>query len=203
MYQLHNYESFNKLKFFDFLKNEYENSNDLAKNNIWDDNWESNNNSSLPHILEIQTRFKNPNGQFHILTFNNEIIGCSGVYKSQFNPLISLAGSRLWITQLHRNKGITRNLVLAAHKKWSVDQGCKIVALCFNTYNKNLIEVFKRIRLGETSDRISSRTSDHLFFNGVTNVEFPVEIQYTKQWVIYELLDNNFIFDWTSIKWND
>jgi hypothetical protein len=46
---------------------------------------------------------------------------------------------------------------------------------------------------------MSDRQSHHLFYNGAIEVDFPVTIQYTKQWVMYEQLDPSFVFDWTII----
>ena len=72
--------------------------------------------------------------------------------------------------------------------------------ISFNEYNKNLIQVFKRRRFGENKDRINNRQPHHLFYNEMNEPKFPVIIQYTKQWIIYEKLDPSFDFDWTSIK---
>ena len=48
--------------------------------------------------------------------------------------------------------------------------------------------------------RINKREPKNLFYNGMEEVKFPVIIQYTPQWVIYEKLDKSFSFDWESIK---
>jgi hypothetical protein len=79
----------------------------------------------------------------------------------------------------------------------------KLIALTFNEYNKNLIQVFQKRRLGETKERIKTRQPHHLFYNNLTKVEFPVTIQYTKQWVIYETLDSTFNFNWENIAYKD
>ena len=68
--------------------------------------------------------------------------------------------------------------------------------MCFNDYNKNLIEIFKRTRLSESALRIKSRGPADLFYTGLHEVDVPVNIQYTQQWVIYEKLDSKFDFDW-------
>jgi hypothetical protein len=39
-----------------------------------------------------------------------------------------------------------------------------------------------------------------MFFNGLQEVKFPVIIQYTPQWVIYEKIDDSFDFDWETLK---
>jgi hypothetical protein len=81
-----------------------------------------------------------------------------------------------------------------------MDKNMKIIALSFNDYNKNIIQIFKRGRLGEKPGRINSRESKNLFYNGLCEVKFPVTIQYTPQWVIYEQLDSSFKFDWNTLK---
>jgi hypothetical protein len=73
--------------------------------------------------------------------------------------------------------------------------------LTFNEYNKNLINVFKRRRLGEKNDRCNTREPKHLFYTGLNEVPFAVTIQYTKQYALYEKIDSSFDFDWETIKW--
>jgi hypothetical protein len=198
-FKIYNYYQFDKLKFFNFLQTEVKNSKDRAKNNMWHDQWQDHKNT-LPFLLEYTNRFKEPNGQFHILTLNDNIIGCGGVYISYFHKEIALCGTRLWMSRKYRNKLIVRETIFPEHKKWSVQNKCKILALCFNDYNKSLIKTFNRIRLGENKTRI--KTPYHLFYNGAIEIGFPVKIQNTKQWVIYELLDLNFEFDWSSIRYS-
>lgn len=187
-----------KLKdtFFDFLKST--NTSDPASNNMWDDAW-AEKNYTLPYILEKTDRFKGKNGEFHIVFDDDKIIACGGVYLSNFSRNISLAGTRTWVDKKHRNKLIMREVLLPRQKTWSIEQGCKIVAISVNEYNKNLLKPFKRIRLGEDKNRMSDRQSHHLFYNGAIEVDFPVTIQYTKQWVMYEQLDPSFVFDWNII----
>jgi hypothetical protein len=86
------------------------------------------------------------------------------------------------------------------HKQWAIDNNCKAIAITFNDYNKNLIETFKRKRLGETR---SPRQLHHLFYNNFNVIDFPLNIQYTKQWIAYEQLNLNFMFDWNTIRWKD
>jgi hypothetical protein len=198
-FKLYEYYQFDKLKFFNFLKNEFENSQDTARINIWNDQWQEHKNT-LPYILEFTGRFKEPKGQFHILTLDNEIIGCGGVYISDFHDKVSLCATRLWMSRKHRNNSFFRETIFPAHKKWSIEKNCKIFAFCFNEYNKALVKTFLRKRIGEAKERIKTRQPYHLFYNGVIEVEFPVKIQNTQQWVIYEKLDD-FEFDWNTIRY--
>ena len=97
----------------------------------------------------------------------------------------------------YRNKSLPREILLPAQKKWAQDRNSGAIGLTFNDYNKNLIYAWKRKRLGELR---TPRQSHHLFYNNFNEVDFPVTIQYTKQWIIYEKLDPTFNFDWSTIK---
>lgn len=76
----------------------------------------------------------------------------------------------------------------------------KLIALSFNEYNKNIINIFKRNRLGEKAGRINNREPKNIFYNGLNEVSFLVNIQYTPQWVVYEKIDDTFDFDWSTLK---
>lgn len=199
MFGIYRYES-NDDNFFKWLETEFSNSVDTARPNMWDINWIKKKNT-LPYILENTDRFFKNNGAFFILTENDQIVGCSGVYKSSFCKDISIAGSRMWITKTHRNKSLARDYLLPAQKSWAQSQNSKQIALTFNEYNKNLIESFKRIRLGENSNRLFKREPHHIFYNGLVEIKFPIELQHVRQWVIYEPLDLNWQWDWNQIKW--
>lgn len=182
-------------KFLEFLKNASKETTQPAHSNMWDDDWSTKNNT-LPYLLEKTDRFK-IGGIYHIAFDNDTIVGCSGIYTSAFCPQLAIAGTRTWIHKDYRNKSIARDVLLPAEKAWAIDNNFKAIAICFNDYNKNMPIIWKRIRLGE---KRTPRQSHHLFYNGVNELEFPVTIQYTKQWVMYEKIDPSFDFDWNSIR---
>jgi|688.fasta_scaffold76793_3 hypothetical protein len=184
----------------DFFKFCYECSleDQPAAKNMWEDDW-YNKTYSLPYLLEIEKRFNSPNGAFFVLFDNSSIVGCSGVYKSSFNDSISIAGVRTWTSKMHRHASVNREYFFPAEKQWAIDHGYKAIALTFNDYNKNLIEIFKRKRFGETLDRINTREPKHLFYSNFNQVPFAVEIQKTPQWIIYETL-TDFNFNWEEIR---
>ncbi len=186
-----------KLKFFEFCL-ECSLEDQPAASNMWSDNW-AENSHTLPYVLEIEKRFSDPTGTFFLLFDADRIIGCSGAYISSFDHNVGIAGVRTWIKSTHRHDSINREYFFPAEKAWLINRGARIVALTFNKYNKNIIEIFKRKRLGETNDRINTREPHHLFFNGVNIVPFSVNIKHTEQWVMYEDIDN-YQFDWKSIQ---
>ena len=169
---------------------------DPAAVNMWAEDWKTQTHT-LPYILTNSNRYSGNNGVFFLVIHQSEIVGCGGIYFSEFNSKFALAGCRTWINPAHRNKSLPREILLPAQKKWAIDRGAVAVGVTFNDYNKNLINTWKRKRLGEQR---SHRQPHHLFYSNFNEVDFPVTIQYTKQWLIYEKLDPNFEFDWNIIK---
>lgn len=198
MYTIHEYKDVSCDLFFEFLKKESADIKSPAYVNMWHDDWQEHSNT-LPYLLKISKRFEPPTGNFYVLFENNKIIGCSGVYISDFNSRIALAGTRSWLNKNYRNKNLLKEFLLPKQKQWAIQNNCGQVALCFNEYNKNLIKIFRRTRLAETSSRIKERSPQDLFYTGLNEVDVPVNIQYTKQWVIYEKLDPTFEFYWENL----
>jgi hypothetical protein len=170
-----------------------------AFKNVWHNEWYDKP-YTLPYILEKTSRFSDNNGEFYSVYIDNILAACSGVYKADFDSNIALAGTRTWVNKEFRNKLLLGNVVLPLHKEWAIKNSCKIIALCFNDYNKNIIEIFKRNRLGETNSRIKNRTDKNLFYSELVTLGYPVNIQHTRQWVIYERIDLSYSFDWGTIK---
>jgi hypothetical protein len=194
-YQLVTFNEKIKEQFFDFC-NTASLQDDPAAANMWDNNWQIQSHT-LPYILTKSNRYSRPAGEFFIVLHESKIIGCSGIYFSNFNSQLAIAGCRTWINKEYRNKSLPREILLPAQKKWAQDSNASAIGLTFNEYNKNLIKTWKRIRLGE---KRLTRQPYHLFYNNFNEVDFPVTIQYTKQWIIYEKLDPDFDFDWISIQ---
>ena len=192
--QYQNLTTSQKEIFFNFLQEARKETTQPAHENMWDDDWENKNNT-LPYLLEKTDRFK-IGGMYNIVFDNDIVVACSGIYTSAFCPELAIAGTRTWINKDYRNKSIARD-TLATEKAWAIENKFKAVGICFNDYNKNLIKIWKRLRLGE---KRTPRQPHHLFYNGVNELEFPVTIQYTKQWIIFEKLDPSFEFDWDTIK---
>ena len=71
-----------KKKFLDFLKKVSREKDQPAAVNMYDEQWESKTNT-LMYILEKADRFKK-NGMFQVLFDSDEVIACSGIYKSSY-----------------------------------------------------------------------------------------------------------------------
>lgn len=193
-----NYFNLNKEQhqlFFNFLKEASKEISQPAHENMWDDEWEHKNNT-LPYILEKTNRFSN-HGMYSVLFDEDKVVACSGVYASDFCHELAIAGTRTWVSKDYRNLSIPREYLLPAEKVWAIENNFKAVAICFNEYNKNIIKIWKRIRLGENR---TPRLPHHMFYYGINEIPHPVTVQYTKQWLIYEKLDPIFNFDWESLR---
>jgi len=191
-YQL---DSAQKQLFVNFLIEASKETSHPAHENMWNDDWKNKTNT-LPYLLERTSRFTT-GGEYHVAFDGDQIVGCSGVYISAFCKDLVIAGTRTWVAKNYRHLSIAREVLLPAEKLWAIENKFKAIAICFNDYNKNITKIWKRVRLGE---KRTPRQSHHLFFNGINEPEFPVTIQYTKQWIMYEKLDPTFDFDWESIK---
>lgn len=182
--------------FYEFCKAASLETDQPAHSNMWNEKWRDHS-ETLMFQLFLRKRYSPPLGNFWVLIDKDRIVGCSGAYQSDFSKDVLIAGTRLWIEKSYRNKSLARDYFLPAQKKWALDRNYKAVALTFNDYNKNIIEIWKRRRIGETR---SPREPKHIFYENFNEVNHPCLIQHTKQWVIYEILDNDFEFDWNSIR---
>lgn len=188
-----------KQEFYNFCRVQSSEITQPAAKNMWHDDWPTHN-YTLPYVLEKDLRFREPFGDFNILKLDSKIIACAGVYQSTFSSNIAIAGCRTWVSKEFRNTNLMREFILPVQKQWSIDRNYKMICLSFNEYNKNIIEIFKRRRLGEQIDRFKNQKPRHLFYTGVHTVDFLVNIQHTPQWVIYEKLDSDYSFNWEMIK---
>jgi hypothetical protein len=184
-----------KKLFLDFLKEAKNEISQPAHENMWDDDWKNKTNT-LYYILEKTSRFSSQ-GAYNVLFHGDAVIACSGVYVSSFCSDLAIAGCRTWVKKNYRNLSIPREYLLPIEKAWAIKNKHKAIAISFNDYNKNIIKIWKRIRLGEQR---TPRLPHHIFYNGVNEVPYQVTIQHTKQWVLYEKLDPTFNFDWESLK---
>ena len=145
---------------------------------------------NVPSLIE--TRFTGRGAMFVVMD-GKSIVGCSGCYLSDFSPYVGLLGVRSWLQPKYRALQVIRNLVLPAQRSWAIERGVMLVALSFNEYNSNLIHLFER----QIVKRVP-RSHSHMFYRGMNTLPYPVLIQNTPQWVLYEKL-SNWDFNWESI----
>lgn len=89
---------------------------DPAAVNMWAEDWKVKSHT-LPYILTNSTRYSGNNGEFFLVLYQSQIVGCGGVYFSDFDSKFALAGCRTWINSAHRNKSLPREILLPAQKK--------------------------------------------------------------------------------------
>lgn len=186
--------------FWDTMESEFQTDSSSAMVNMYSKTWRTETNT-LRYLLEVEKKFSV--GEYFVLFDNDLPVASGGIHFSEWTKDIAMGGIRTWVHTKHRNKLLVAEHILPACKAWSVENKCCAVTLTFNEYNKNLIRVFTRIRAGEKAGRISGRTPKNLFYNGAIIVDFPLEINYTKQWLIYEKLNNDFNFNWEEFRWQD
>jgi hypothetical protein len=195
-----NYYITHKIEIFDFCKQAFEEKSQPSHINMWNDDWE-NDTSTLPYLLYKSNRFNNSNGDMFLLfDDDNKILAMSGVNISDFDPNVALGGVRSWVNKSMRGKFVIGGYFLPIQLKWATDRNLKTIALTINDYNKRLIPYLKRSGLG-INKQLDNPNS--MFHNGQFYVDFPVIINYTKQWVMYHKIDENYIPDWESIRYKE
>jgi hypothetical protein len=193
------YHIINRDVILQYCKNAFEEKTEPSHANMWADDWE-NNNATFPYLICVSERFKNDNGDmFVLLDDDNKILALSGVNISEFDSNVALGGVRTWLNKDMRGKFVIGRNILPLQLKWAKEHGLKTIALTFNDYNKRLIPYFKRSGLGIEK----KRNPNSMFYNGQFHVDFPVNINYTKQWVIYHKIDELYQPDWESIRFTE
>jgi GNAT superfamily N-acetyltransferase len=187
-----------KESFFSFCQKAFEEKDQPAHSNMWDEDWKNNSNTLLYHLY-ISKRLSSDTGETFILMDNEEIIAVSSVYISEFDKNVAIGGVRSWVDKKYRGKFILGRYVLPHQLAWARERRLKTIALTFNEYNKRLLPYFRRSGVGIKKNR----NPNSLFYTGLHEIDFPCEVQYTKQWIIYSKIDEEYTPDWHAIKWKD
>ena len=183
----------------DYCKQAFTEKDQPGHANMWHDDWE-NQPSTFPYLLYRSERFKNGNGiMLLLLDENDNILGTSGANVSDFDKNVVLGGVRTWLNKDLRGQFMMGRLVLPHQLSWATELGFKTLALTFNDYNKRLLPYFARSGLGIEK----KRKPGSLFYNGQYILDFPVNINYTKQWVVYHKIDELYQPDWESIRFTE
>jgi hypothetical protein len=186
----------NQDQILEYCKNAYEEKTEPSHKNMYDTDWK-NSDAVFPYLIYCSDRFKNENGDmFVLLDEQNNICALSGVNISDFDKNVALGGVRTWLNKDLRGKFVIGRYLLPVQLKWAKDKNLKTIALTFNDYNKRLLPYFKRSGFGIEK----KRNPDSMFYNGQYHIDFPVLINYTKQWVIYHKIDETYEPNWESIR---
>lgn len=191
-----NYHLTHKDAILNYCKQAFAETDQPGHANMWHTNWEEES-ATFPYLVYCSDRFKNGNGlMLLLLDENDNILGTSGANESDFDKNVVLGGVRTWLNKELRGQFIMGRHVLPHQLMWANDSAHKTLALTFNDYNKRLIPYFTRSGLGIQKQR----KPGSLFYNGQFHVDFPVTINYTKQWVIYHKIDDLYQPNWESIR---
>ena len=150
---------------------------------------------NMKELMNTLYRF----GTFNIVYDREKAIACGGAYVSEFDPNFALIGVRSYVLPEYKNKLVIRNYILTEHKKWAIQNGMQAIGLSFNEYNKNAIKLWSKPRLGSTK---LVREPNHFGYLNLNEVPFPVTIQNTKQYVLYENL-NSWLYEWENISYHE
>jgi hypothetical protein len=192
-----NYYLTHKDKILDYCKQAFSEKEQPGHVNMWHDDWRGQS-ATLPYLIYCSDRFSNNKGQMFLLFDSNDnIVGTSGVNVSEFDKNVALGGVRTWLNKDLRGQFVMGRYVLPHQLSWVTGLSLKTLALTFNDYNKRLIPYFTRSGFGIQK----KRKPGSLFYNGQHTLDFPVTINYTKQWVIYHKIDENYTPNWDSIKY--
>ena len=194
-----NYYLTHKTQLITYFYNAYQEKDHPGHVNMWDENWEEKN-YTLPYLIYKSQRFRNGQGDMHIiLDQGDNIIANAGVNISDFDSLVALSGVRSWINKEYRTQLLIGKHILPLHLRWAKEKNLKTIAISFNDYNKNLIKHITRSGLGIKK----RRDSNSMFYDGQYEVEYPVTINHTKQWVVYHKIDKDYIPNWESIRYTE
>ncbi len=182
----------------DYCKKAFEEKEEPSHANMYADDWE-NDPSTLPYLLYKSNRFTDGNGDMFVLLNDDQISGISGVNVSDFDKNVALGGVRTWLNKELRGKFLIGKYLLPKQLAWAKQNNLKIITITLNDYNKRLLPYFKREGLGIAKNR----TPESMFYNGQYTVDFPVTINYTKQWVLYHKIDENYEVNWECIRYHD
>jgi hypothetical protein len=197
MAKVYKLEDIDQEELFTFCKEVSNEDDHPASENMWKDDWQ-NDKSALPYLIYIKKRLQEPKGQFYVLKIENKIVAVAGVYISDFDDRVAIGGVRSWVVKEYRGKFLIGKYILPCQLKWAKEKNCALFFLTFNNYNKNLINIVKRGGLG----RAKNRTPDMLFYNGVNVAPFTCKIQTPEQWVVYDIIDSTYEFDWEKIRYH-
>ncbi len=167
-----------------------------AAKNMEIDNWQERE-ETLAWILHNKRRFWK-RGEYFLLedSNNHQIIASSGIYRSDFCREIAIGSVRTFVNPEYRGKFLLGDYLWPAQLEWAKFNNFKAILISFNDYNRRLINIMKRNGLGVKKNRNENK----LFHNGIHELPFQINIKNTPQWIIYHKIDENFHFDWESVR---
>jgi hypothetical protein len=157
--------------------------------NLEVDDWE-NKSHTLLHNLFIQHRFDKKNRAGYIIgEQDNKYIAGSGFYPLYTDPNICIAGTRTYTIIKGRGDFTHGNFILPKQLELAKEYNYKTIIITFNEYNLWLKEGIEK--LGRREASAIGKKVPRIYF-GWESLEYPINIQYTKQWCLYKHLDHSY-----------
>ena len=157
--------------------------------NLEVDDWE-NKSHTLLYNLFISHRFAKENRAGYIIAEQEEkYIAGSGFYPLSVDPNICIAGTRTYTIINRRGDFIHGNFILPKQIELAKSYNYKTIIMTFNEYNLWLKEGIEK--LGKREISAIGRKVPKAYF-GWTSLEYPINIQYTKQWCLFKHLDQSY-----------
>jgi hypothetical protein len=163
-----------------------------ASKNLDINDWE-NKPHTLLYNLFISRRFDKENRAGYIFAEqDNKYIAGAGFYPLTEDPNICIAGTRTYTIINKRGDFIHGNFVLPKQIELAKTYDYKTIILTFNEYNLWLKEGIENLGKRKIST-IGRKIPDS--YCGWLSLEYPINIQYTKQWCLYKHLDQSYDTD--------
>ena len=157
--------------------------------NLEVDDWE-NKSHTLLHNLFIQHRFDKKNRAGYIIgEQDNKYIAGSGFYPLYTDPNICIAGTRTYTIIKGRGDFTHGNFILPKQLELAKEYNYKTIIITFNEYNLWLKEGIEK--LGRREASAIGKKVPRIYF-GWESLEYPINIQYTKQWCLFKHLDQSY-----------
>ena len=170
-----------------------------ASRNMDTRNWHTNT-SSLLYLLMIEKRFAKGLGGLVIVEQNNEIIACSGFYRSDFNPNVYFIGVRSWVLKNYRFNLIIAEVCLPAQIRICTQYGAKVIAISFNEQTRPFVKLIERANSTTQTTKFFFGDNYPDIYKEMLSVPFPIKLKGVKQWILFKNLEPYFV-NWDSLKW--
>lgn len=173
-----------------------------AATNMDVNNWSSKSNTLLYNLYIKKIYNKENKAGFFILENNNRYIAASGFYPFPDNLNICILGSRTYTSKDFRGQTLQGQYILPAQFNNAIDLNYKTVVITFNEYNLWLKKCIEQLS-NKKGKVIANRIPD--FYRDWKTLPFPIELNYTKQWVLFKHIDDSYTDDFLSfmkdLKW--
>jgi len=157
-----------------------------------------NNPKSLLYKFVCTDTFSENNGAYLLLYENNELVHMSGVNKSEFSDKIYICGVRTLTKKSHQHQLLMSQYMLPAQEAIVKVLGGKMRIFCFEDGGS----LYNIVKKGKFNLFLQNQAVKYNVYEGLTPYNIPVNINHTKHYILYKLLDKDFVFDWEKIHYD-